>query len=274
VTTAVPVPLTATDCGLPTPVLVTVIEVARAPVAEGVKVTLKLQLAPAPMLPAQVEPPIGNSVALLLASDEMLTALPPVLVRVKECGALGAPTVWDANAYGPGMLKAPGATTLPVPDSVTILAPALLFTVSVALRPPAADGENDALIVQDAPLASVAAQVLVVGNSVELLLATLTPVADAVPVLETVMVVAALVVPTFCAAKVNDAGATPTIGAPAAGQVGAAAIHVARSSRSLAVYLPRKIAISGMLLLIAVAIFPGLLAPFLILFAPPEGSAL
>ena len=274
VATAVPVPLTATVCGLPTPVLVTAIDVARIPAAAGVKATLKLQLAPAPTLPAQVEPLIGNSAALLLASDEIVTALPPVLVSVNECGALGEPTVWAANAYAAGMLNAPGATTLPVPDSVTVLAPALLFTVSVALRPPAADGENDALIVHDAPLASVAGQVLVAGNSVELLLAMLRPVADAVPVLDTVIVVAALVDPTFCAANVNEAGATPTTGAPAAGQVGAAAIQVARSSRSLAVNLPRKIAISGMLLLIAEAIFAGLLAPFRILFAPPEGSAL
>ena len=163
---------------------------------------------------------------------------------------------------------------MPVPARATVLAPALLFTVSVALRLPAADGENAALIVQDAPLASEAGQVLVVGNSAALLLAMLKPEAAAVPVLETVIVVAALVEPTFCAAKVNDAGATPMTGAPAAGQVGAAAIQVAMSSRSLAVYLPWKTAISGMPPLIALAILVGLLAPFRILFAPPEGSAL
>jgi hypothetical protein len=275
VAAAVPVPLTEMVCGLPVPVLVTVIVVDRAPVAEGVNVTLKLQLAPTPMLPAQVEPLIGNSAALLPASDEIVTALPPVLVSVNACGALPVPTVCAANAYEAGMLKAPGATTLPVPDSVTVFAPALLFTVSVALRLPAADGENAALIVQDAPLASVAEQVLVVGNSVALLLAMLMPVAAAVPVLDTVMVVAALVDPTFwAAANVYDAGATPTTAVPVTGQVGAAAIHVARSSKSLAVYLPRKIAISGMVLSIAVRILVGLLAPIRILLVPCEGSAL
>ena len=111
-----PVPVTAIDCGLPTPELVTVIRVERAPAADGVKVTLKLQLAPAPMLPAHVEPPIVNSAALLLATDEIVTALPPVLVSVNDCGALAEPTVWAANAYDAGMLRAPGATTLPVPD--------------------------------------------------------------------------------------------------------------------------------------------------------------
>ena len=197
--TAVPVPLTAIVCGLPIPELVTVIVVERAPVAVGANDTLKLQPAPAPMLPAQLEPLIGNSAALLPASDEIVTALPPVLVNVNACGALALPTVWTANAYDVGTLSAPGATTLPVPANATDWVPALLFTVSVALRLPAAAGANAALIVHDAPLASVAVQVLVVGNSAALLLATLRPVAAAVPVLETVMLVAALVDPTFWA---------------------------------------------------------------------------
>ena len=98
VATAVPVPLTAMVCGLPVPVLVTVIVVDRAPDAEGVNVTLKLQLAPTPMLPAQVEPLIGNSAALLPASDEIVTALPPVLVSVNACGAPATPTVCVPNA--------------------------------------------------------------------------------------------------------------------------------------------------------------------------------
>ena len=136
------------------------------------------------------------------------------------------------------MPSAPGATTFPVPDKATDLAPALLLTVSVALRAPAADGENEALIVHDAPLARDAEQEVVVGNSAELLLTMATPLAGAVPVFETVMVVAALVEPTLVVAKVNDAGETLTTGAPTAGQVGASAIQVARSSRSLAVYLP------------------------------------
>jgi len=166
VATAVPVPVTAIVCGLPVPELVTVIAVERAPVAEGVNVTLKLQLAPAPTLPAQVEPLIANSAALLLVSAEIVTAVPPVLVNVNAWGALGVPAVWAANAYGPGTLKAPGvATALPVPDRVTVLAPALLLTVSVALRPPAADGEKDTAIVHEAPLAKVAVQVLADGNS-------------------------------------------------------------------------------------------------------------
>ena len=219
----VPVPDTAIACGLPVPVLVTVIDAERAPAADGVNVTLKVQVAAAATLPAQVDPETANSAALLLATEEMLTAVPPVLVSVKAWGALAVATVWAAKAKGAGMLRTPGgATTLPVPANVTVLAPALLLTVSVALRLPTAEGENDALIVHDEPLASEAGQLLVVGNSATLLLAMLTPEAAAVPVLETVIVVAALVEPTFWAAKVNDAGETPMTGAPATGQVGVA----------------------------------------------------
>jgi hypothetical protein len=254
---------------------VTVIAADRAPDAEAVKVMLKLQPAPTATTPEQLELLIANSVALLLVIAPIVTPVPPVLVSVKALGGPATPTVWAANANGAGMVRTPGATTLPVPAKATVVAPALLFTVSVALRLPAADGENDALIVQDAPLASEAGQVLVAGNSAALLLAMLKPVAGAVPVFETVIVAAALVVPTFwTAAKLNDAGATLMVGAPPAGQDGAAAIQVAMSLKSLAVYLPLNIAISATPPLIALAMAVGLLAPFLILFAPPEGSAL
>jgi hypothetical protein len=195
--TLVPVPDTAIACGLPVPVLVTAIDPLRAPAPDGVNVTLNVQLPPAATLPAQVEPETANSVALLLTTEEMVTAVPPVLLSEKTCGGPAAPMVWAAKANGAGMLRTPGATTLPVPANATNVVPTLLFTESAALRLPAADGENDALIVHDAPLASVAGQLLVAGNSAALLLAMLKPVAGAVPVLETVIVVAALVDPTL-----------------------------------------------------------------------------
>jgi len=201
-TTEVPVPLRAIDCGLPVPVLVMVIDDERAPAADGVKVTLKLQLAPAATLPAHVDALSANSAALVLATDEIVTAAPPVLVSVNACGELAVPTAWVApNPKGPGTLSTPGfAAAWPVPERLTVFAPALLLIVRVALRAPEAVGANDTLIVHDAPAANVAAQVLVAGNSVPLLLVTLTPVAVAVPVLDTVTVVAALVVPIVCAA--------------------------------------------------------------------------
>ena len=80
------------------PVLTIPIDAERAPAADAVNVTLKLQLAPAAMLPLQFELETENSAALLLASDEIVTALPPVLVSVKACGALATPMVCDPNA--------------------------------------------------------------------------------------------------------------------------------------------------------------------------------
>ena len=94
----VPVPEMAIACGLPVPELAMVIDEDRGPAAEAVKVTLKLQLAPGAMLPAQVDPPIANSAALLLLTEVKATAVPPVLLSVNTCGAPPTPTVWVPNA--------------------------------------------------------------------------------------------------------------------------------------------------------------------------------
>ena len=88
----------AIACGLPVPELVIETEVERGPAAVAVNVTLKLQLAPGAMLPEQVDPPIANSAALLLLTEAMATAVPPVLLRVNDCGAPPTPTVWVPNA--------------------------------------------------------------------------------------------------------------------------------------------------------------------------------
>ena len=95
---AVPMPVMERVCGLPVPVLVTVIDADRAPAADAVNVTLKLQLAPAVTLPAQVELLIANSEALLLATADIVTVEPPVLVSVNAWGALAVPTVRAGNA--------------------------------------------------------------------------------------------------------------------------------------------------------------------------------
>ena len=104
-------PVSESVCGLPVPVLTIVIDADRPPMSDAVNVTLKLQLAPAAMLPLQLELEIGNSAALLLATDEMVTAVPPVLVSVNACGALATPMVCDPNAYDAGTLSTPGVAT-------------------------------------------------------------------------------------------------------------------------------------------------------------------
>jgi hypothetical protein len=96
--TLVPEPVSAITCGLPVPVLVTVIDADRVPAADAVNVTLKLQLAPAATLPVQLELVSANSAVLLLLTAVTVTALPPVLVSVNACGAPATPTVCVPNA--------------------------------------------------------------------------------------------------------------------------------------------------------------------------------
>jgi hypothetical protein len=176
VATLVPVPVSAIACGLPVPVLVMVIDAERAPAMAAVNVTLKLQLAPTATLPTQVEPEIANSAALLLATADIVTALPPVLVSVKACGGLATPMVCVAKAKGAGTLSTPGAATA-VPVPVTAIDCGLptpeLVTVIPAERVPAADGVKVTLKLQLAPAPMLPAHVEApIANSPALLLAT------------------------------------------------------------------------------------------------------
>jgi hypothetical protein len=98
VAAVVPVPVSDSICGLPVPVLATVIDADRGPTADAVNVTLKLQLAPTATTPEQLELVMANSAALLLVIAAIVTAVPPVLVSVNACGEPAAPTVCVPNA--------------------------------------------------------------------------------------------------------------------------------------------------------------------------------
>ena len=78
-----PMPLALTACGLPVPVLTTVIVAFWVPVAPGVNVKLNEQPAPAPTV-AHVEFVTANSDGLLLLTADTVTAAPPMLVTVTE----------------------------------------------------------------------------------------------------------------------------------------------------------------------------------------------
>src|SRR6185436_6721761 len=93
----------------------------------------------------------------------------------------------------------------PVPERATVSGEPLLLTVSVPVRAPAAAGVKVTLTVQLAPAPRLAPQVLVCENSVEPEVMPLR-VTVAVPGFRTVTVCAALVVPTFCVAKVRLVG--------------------------------------------------------------------
>ena len=98
-TVAVPVPLRLTVCGLPLALSAIFSEAPRLPLAEGVKVTLMVQLpAAATELPQVLV--WAKSPALVPASAMlvMLSAALPVLFRVTVCAALDDPSGWLLKA--------------------------------------------------------------------------------------------------------------------------------------------------------------------------------
>jgi len=165
----VPVPETATVCGLPAAPSVIVMAAERLPVAEGVKVTLIVQLAPAATLNPQV---LVWAKLLALVPDTvmlvMLKSAVPVFVSVTVCAALLVPTVSFPKATLEGETLT--ADAVPVPERVTVwgLFEALSVTVTVAARDPVADGLKTTLIAQFAPAATDDPQLLVWVKSLAL----------------------------------------------------------------------------------------------------------
>jgi hypothetical protein len=204
---AVPVPLALIACGLPTPLLVTVIVAARAPVAAGAKDMLIVQDAPAASV-VQPELVTGNSVGALLTMLWIVTLAPPVLVTARLLGELVVPTVCEPKTTVAGIVNWPGPTAgLPVPVAAIVfgLPMASLAIVMVLLRVPVPLGLNVVVTVQVAPGASVA-HVVVIGNSATLLLVTLDTVTLVVPVLVTTASFELPVVPTVALPRSTAAG--------------------------------------------------------------------
>ena len=89
-----PVPLTANDCGLPMPLLTTLIWPLRAPVAAGVNCRLTWHddngLTNVPGM--QVVLTIVNSSGLLLATLVIVTAALPMLLTLRDTTELPMPT--------------------------------------------------------------------------------------------------------------------------------------------------------------------------------------
>jgi hypothetical protein len=89
----VPVPLNATNCGLPPPLSVIATFAVLFPFALGVNVTTTLQLAPEPRLAPQVFVS-AKSLALVpvIAIEEMETVLLPLLLTITLRAILVVPT--------------------------------------------------------------------------------------------------------------------------------------------------------------------------------------
>ena len=162
---ATPVPASEMLCGLPDALSVTDSEALRAPVAVGLNVMLIVQFAPA----ATLEPHVLVSAksplfAPVMAMPEPLivNAAVPVFVRVTVCAVLVTLTNWfpKLRLVVPPKLTM-GAVPVPVRETVCGLPEALSAMETAALRLPVAVGLKVTLIVQLAPAATLAPQVLV-----------------------------------------------------------------------------------------------------------------
>jgi len=110
--------------------------------------------------------------------------------------------------------EVPGNDPLPLSATLTDPPASLLVTVTVPVRAPVAAGAKLTLMVQAAPAASAAVQVLVSLKSpvIEMTILARVPV----PVLLNEMLCATLVVPVAWAANISNCGFTVAMGCPAA----------------------------------------------------------
>jgi hypothetical protein len=139
-----------TACGLFDAESVNIRLADRAPFAEGVNVTLTVQLAPTARLVPQVlaemvkSPALDPEIAMLVMDIAVLAPF----VSVTVCAAVVEPTAFDAKVRFPGVTLAPAA--VPVPDRATLcgLLEAESVNVNAADRAPVAAGVNVTLTVQ------------------------------------------------------------------------------------------------------------------------------
>ncbi len=197
----------------------------RGPAADGVKVALTVQLAPAASVATQL-PVAPNSVLGVAAAWVMVTGTVPLLVTTTGRAALVVPTVCVLKVMAvtlSAMLGVAMAAAVPLTVMVGLDA-ALDWIVKVALRVPAAAGVKLAPSVQVPPTATLTAaptQLPVALNSAALAPALAIPVivSGAPPLLVIVMLAGvdvAFVTATWVEAKVSAVALTAMVGALAA----------------------------------------------------------
>jgi hypothetical protein len=202
-----PVPDNTTVCGLPAALSVTFKSALRAPVTDGLNVTLIVQLALAaselkPVLVCAKSPgSIPASVMLVVIADV------PTFFSVAVMTELVVPTVTLPKLRLVGVSSA----VVPVPLSGTCcgVPAALSVTVRFALRAPVVDGLNVRLIVQLAAAARELVQVVAVsGKSAASapVTAMLLIVIVVVPMLVSVTFLTGLVKPTASVPNPSGAG--------------------------------------------------------------------
>ena len=177
----------------------------RVPAAEGLKVTLIVQLEPAARLELQLVLEEKSPLAVML---EMLRVPLPVFLRVTLCALEVEPTgsaeklreVDDRLTAGEPL----EAAAVPVRLTDWVVGLALSVIVRVPVRVPVAVGLKVTLKVQLEDADKLGPQVLVSEKSP--LIATLEMVSVVVPVFLRVTVWALLVVPTVCDENVKEVG--------------------------------------------------------------------
>lgn len=207
-----PTPWSGMDWGLPAALSVIATAPVRAPEAVGVKVTPIVQLAPAARLEAQVPPSRAKSP--LVVTDEMVSEAVPVFVSVNVDVGLVDPTAWLGKVRLDGATETSGPAPVPVSVTVWGLVVALSAIETEPVRVPWAVGRKTTPMVQfrrdlsddpqDPPLRA--------KSPVKVTLEMLNVPAA---VFESVMVLAALVVPIACAPKVRLVGETDAVTADA-----------------------------------------------------------
>jgi len=158
----VPVPVRLTVCGLPLALSVMLTEAVRVPGAEGVNLTLIVQLPPAATeLPHVLVCAKSLAFVPVTARLVMLKLAFPVLLRVMGCTALVVPRVWLPKVRLVAVRLTTGAVPVPVRLTVCGLPLALSVMLTEAVRVPGAVGVNLTLIVQLPPAATELPHVLV-----------------------------------------------------------------------------------------------------------------
>src|SRR6266481_759747 len=202
-----PVPLSAMLCGLSAALSVNVTAATRAPPAVGLNVTVIVQFA----LAARDEPQVLVSMKSpgFVPPGAMLViarAVPPLFVTVTICDALDTPETVAANVSVFAESIAVGCTW-PVPINAMecgFPGASSLITIEADLAPAAA-GVNFTLKVQTALTAIEATQSFVCVKSFAFAPVIEIPsmLRTAVPVFVSVIICAALCVPTPCAVNVT-----------------------------------------------------------------------
>jgi hypothetical protein len=184
--TMVPVPLSATVCGLPKALSLKVKVAERAPATWGRNVTLTVQVDPAVSVVPQVFEGMAKSAALVpvIAMLLMLRVEVPVFLNVTVCAEDVVRVTVTGKVIEVTERDAMGPVPLPVSETDCGLPEALSVNRRLPLRVPVAVGLKVTFTVQLALIASGEVQLLVCAKSPGFVPAIVMPVRDsaAVPV--------------------------------------------------------------------------------------------